>query len=73
MWTVSSKLPSLIWPSGYYSLLIVQASSDKVGERSLRIIKKDIRVSGQSKRTGHIFLYPLRGREGNRVAGKAIS
>ena len=39
---VSRKLPSLICPSDYYPLLIVQASSDKVAERVPRTIKKGL-------------------------------
>ena len=41
------KLPSLIHPSDYYSLLIVQASSDEVTDRSLRTIKNDFRGLGR--------------------------
>ena len=44
---ISRKFPSLIWPSDYYPLLTVEASSDEVGERSLNIIKKDLRGLGQ--------------------------
>ncbi|XP_031408827.1 transcription factor SOX-5-like [Meleagris gallopavo] len=43
---ISRKLPGLIRPSDYYSLLIVQADSDKVAEKSLRTIKKDFRGLG---------------------------
>ena len=44
---ISRKFPSLIWPSDYYPLLIVQAGSDEVAEKSLRIIKNDFRGLGQ--------------------------
>ena len=37
---ISRKLPGLIDPSDYYPLLIVQAGSDEVADRSLRAIKK---------------------------------
>jgi len=40
---ISRKLPRLICPSDYYPLLIVQASSDEVADRSLRSIKNDFR------------------------------
>lgn len=39
----SRKLHSLIRSSDYFSLLIVQASSDELAERSLGTIKKDFR------------------------------
>ena len=42
----SRKLPGLIHPSGYYPVLIVQASSDEVADRSLRAIKNDFRGLG---------------------------
>ena len=38
---ISRKLLGLIHPSDYYLLLIVQAGSDEVTEKSLRTIKKD--------------------------------
>ena len=38
---ISRKLPGLIHPSNYHPLLIVQAGSDKVAEKSLKTIKKD--------------------------------
>ena len=41
------KLPSLICPSDYYPLLIVQAGSDEVADRSLRTIKNDFRGLGR--------------------------
>ena len=44
---VSRKLPSLILPSDYYPLLIVQASSNEVAEKSLKTIKKDFQGLGQ--------------------------
>ena len=47
MGDISRELPSLICPSDYYPLLIVQASNSKVTERSLRIIKKDFRGLGR--------------------------
>ena len=40
---ISRKLPSLICHSDYYPLLIVQAGSNEVIDRSLRIIKSDFR------------------------------
>ena len=43
---ISRKLPGLICPSDYYPLLIVQAGSDEVAEKSLRTIKKDFRGLG---------------------------
>ena len=44
---ISRKLPSLIRPSGYYPLLIVQASSNGIADRSLRIINNDFRRLGK--------------------------
>ena len=44
---ISRKLLSLNHPSDYYPLLIVQAGSAEVAERSLRVIKKDFRGLGQ--------------------------
>ena len=44
---ISRKLPSLICPSYYYPLLIVQASSDEVADRSLRTIRNDFRGLGR--------------------------
>lgn len=34
-------LPNLVRPSDYYPLLIVQAGSDDIEERSLKAIKRD--------------------------------
>ena len=42
----SRKPSSLIHPSGYYPLLIVQVSSDEVTERRLRNNKRDFRTLG---------------------------
>ena len=44
---ISGKLPGLIGPSGYHPLLIVQAGSDEVAEKSLRTTKKDFRGLGR--------------------------
>lgn len=44
---ISRKLPSLIHPSYYYPLLIVQANSDEVADRSLKIIKNYFRGLGR--------------------------
>ena len=44
---ISRKLPGLIHPSDYYPLLIVQAGSDEVADRSLRAIKNDFRGLGR--------------------------
>jgi len=44
---ISGKLPGLIRPSDYYPLLIIQAGSDEIAEKSLRSIKKDFRGLGQ--------------------------
>ena len=44
---ISRKCPGLIHPSDYYPLLIVQAGSDEVTDRSLRTIKKDFRGLGR--------------------------
>lgn len=41
------RLPSLVCPSDYYPLLIVQVGSNEVDERSLRAIKWDFRGLGQ--------------------------
>jgi len=62
---ICRKLPSLIRPSDYYPLLIVQVISNEVTERSLKAIKKVFRgtgtVSGRGGHTGHIFLYLFSG------------
>lgn len=44
---ICRKLPSLIRPSDCYPLLIVQAGSDEIPVRSLRIIKNDFRRLGK--------------------------
>ena len=44
---ISRKLPGLIHPSDYYPLLIVQAGSDEIADRSLRAIKNDLRGLGR--------------------------
>jgi len=44
---ISRKLPGLIRLSDYYPLLIIQAGSDEIAEKSLRSIKKDFRGLGQ--------------------------
>ena len=44
---ISRKLPGLIHLSNYYPLLIVQAGSDEVTDRSLRTIKNDFRGLGR--------------------------
>ena len=43
---ISRKLAGLIRPADYYPLLIVQAGSDEVANRSLRAIKNDFRGLG---------------------------
>jgi len=40
---ITSRIPSLVCPSDYYSLLIVQAGSNDVAERTVRAIKRDFR------------------------------
>jgi len=44
---IARKLPNLVCPSDYYSLLIVQAGSDNIEERSLKTIKRDFRGLGR--------------------------
>lgn len=44
---IARKLPNLIHSSDYYPLLIVQAGSDDIEERSLKTIKWDFRELGQ--------------------------
>ena len=44
---VARKLPNLVRPSDYYPLLIVQAGSDDIDERSLKAIKWDFRGLGR--------------------------
>lgn len=46
VWDMSRKLPSLIHPSDYYPLLIVQAGSNEVTDSSQRIIKNYFRRLG---------------------------
>ena len=44
---VARRIPRLICPSDYYPLLIVQAGSEEVGEKSLKAIKDDFRQLGR--------------------------
>ena len=44
---VARKLPNLVRPSDYYPLLIVQAGSDDIDDRSLKAIKRDFRGLGR--------------------------
>jgi len=44
---ITRNLPDLVHPSDYYPLLIVQAGSDAVAQRSLQTIKKEFRASGR--------------------------
>ena len=41
---ITRKLPHLVHPFDYYPLLIVQAGSNEVAQRSLQTIKKDFRA-----------------------------
>ncbi|KFW72624.1 hypothetical protein AS28_04863, partial [Pygoscelis adeliae] len=41
------KLPDLVRPSDYYPLLVIQAGSDEVAERSPAVIKRDFRALGR--------------------------
>ena len=44
---VRKKLPSLVWPTDYYPLLLFQVGSDDLGRTSLRTLKKDFRALGR--------------------------
>ena len=44
---IAGRLPSLICPSVYYPLLIVQAGSEEVSKKSLKAIKDDFRGLGR--------------------------
>ena len=44
---ITRNLLDLVHPSDYYPLLIVQAGSDAVAQRSLQTIKKEFRASGR--------------------------
>lgn len=44
---IARKLPRLVWPSDCYTLLIVQAGSDDIEERSLKAMKQGIRGLGR--------------------------
>ena len=61
---ISRELPSMIHPSDYYPLLIVQAGSGSYQEK-LEGYQKGLQetrmVSGQSGNTGGIFTYPFSG------------
>lgn len=59
---ISMKLPGLICSSDYYPLLIVQASSNEVAERSLKMVKEDFRELGGH--TSCVCFYPFSDREG---------
>ena len=41
------KLPSLVWSTEYYPLLLFQVGSDDLGRTSLRTLKKDFRALGR--------------------------
>lgn len=45
---INRRLPELIQPSDYYPLLVVQAGSEDINRRSIKIIKKDFKALGQS-------------------------
>ncbi|RMC03426.1 hypothetical protein DUI87_20623 [Hirundo rustica rustica] len=50
---ITERLPGLIPASDYYPLLILQASSDEIEKRSVKVIKRDFRALGQGfDRTG---------------------
>ncbi|EOA97796.1 PDZ and LIM domain protein 5, partial [Anas platyrhynchos] len=44
---VARKLPNLVRPSDYYPLLIIQAGTDDIDNRSLKAIKRDFRGLGR--------------------------
>jgi len=44
---VAKKLPSLVRPSDYYPLLVMQVGRDEITERSPKAIKRDFRALGQ--------------------------
>lgn len=44
---ITRKLPSLVWPSDYYLLLIFQVGHDEGVERILRAIKRNFRALGR--------------------------
>ena len=44
---ITRKLPGLVRPSDYYPLLVIQAGSDEVAERSPAAIKRDFRALGR--------------------------
>ena len=44
---VRKKLPSLVWSTEYYPLLLFQVGSDDLGRTSLRTLKKDFRALGR--------------------------
>ncbi|TRZ06778.1 hypothetical protein HGM15179_020329 [Zosterops borbonicus] len=46
VWDITERLPRLIEPSDYYSLLILQAGSDEIEKKSARAIKRDFRALG---------------------------
>jgi len=63
---VTRRLPSMVHPSVYYPLLVLQAGSDEVTERSLRAIKRNFRWLGQfvdREEVQLVFLCPFSGRE----------
>lgn len=51
------RLPEIIWPTAYYSVLVVQVSSDEVDKRSTRVIKKDFKALGcRIERSGALVI-----------------
>ena len=44
---VRKKLPSPVWPSDYYPLLLFQVGSNDIGRNSLKTMKKDFRALGR--------------------------
>jgi len=64
---VTKRFPSLVCPSDYYPLLIVQAGSGSYQEK-LEGYQKRLQepgaINGQCKNTGGVFLYLFSGSKG---------
>ena len=44
---IRKKVPALVWPSGYYPLLLFQVGSDETGRTSLWAARKDLKALGR--------------------------
>jgi len=43
---IARKLPDLVWPSDYYTLLVMQVGSDEITDKCPKATKRDFRALG---------------------------